>query len=577
MNQQASDRIPPVLQGTSEPLSETSQLSGNLWRWLIALVLLASALVSFSGLGSVMPLDAHEVFVARTCEEMIVRGEWMVPYFNDEPRLKKPPLEYWLVLATNTVTGGDEIITEFEARFPSAVAGIAMTALAIGIGTLLVRREVGLLAGAMTATCSGYITYTHSARPEMVYAALCIAGILGLVVAERRALDPEERKSATTVALLAWFMFGLATLTKGPQLPVPILIGWLIGAWRGGHLRESVKAIRPITGLALYLVLSLWWFIAIWMTIPEAGEIWAGETISRYVEHDAEHGESWVSLLEPYYLYRPLAMLVPWVFFVPGAMFGPWMKRFKTKPGAMRLWWIVLIACVLLSFSRGRRWYYMLPVLVPYTVLLASTAVQFAGYLRERNMKWAWSGLFALHAIAIAVVAIVMAGRHADRFGQTPAVLLAAVCASALVCVVLLALPRTRRGLGDIGVAVMACASAAVGFSVAESRMGLWRYNRIDERDFALKVADIVGDGELIGWRDKWEEQQYYTHRPIPLFVEADAMAEHLAETNGAWVLVDARYEENALPEEFDSTRLIVHDNGDKKGQFELWRVEPLN
>ena len=146
------------------------------------------------------------------------------------------------------------------------------------------------------------------------------------------------------------------------------------------------------------------------MTIPEAGEIWAGETISRYVEHDAEHGESWVSLLEPYYLYRPLAMLVPWVFFVPGAMFGPWMKRFKTKPGAMRLWWIVLIACVLLSFSRGRRWYYMLPVLVPYTVLLASTAVQFAGYLRERNMKWAWSALFALHAIAISVVAIVHGG-----------------------------------------------------------------------------------------------------------------------------------------------------------------------
>jgi 4-amino-4-deoxy-L-arabinose transferase-like glycosyltransferase len=559
-----------------EQLAISASPNRKLWRWLVAFVLLASALVSFSGIGSVLPLDAHEVFVARTCEEMIARGEWMVPYFNDEPRLKKPPLEYWLVLTTNTLTGGDEIISEFEARFPSAIAGILMTAMAMAIGTLLVRKEVGLLAGATLATCSGYITYTHSARPEMVYAALCVAGILGLVCAERWALDSERKKHAVTAALLAWVFFGLATLTKGPQLPIPIMIGWLISAWRGGHLRESVRACRPVSGLAIYLVLSLWWFVAIWLTIPEAGEIWAGETISRYVEHDAEHGESWVKLLDPYYLYRPLALLVPWVFFVPGALVGPWLKRFKTKPGAMRLWWIILAAAVLLSLSRGRRWYYMLPLLVPYTVLISSTAMQFAEYLKERRVEWLWNALFAVHAIAIAVVAIVMAGRHDDRFGKTSMLLLFAVGAASAVYVVLLLLTKARGLIGAAGVAALACVSAAVCFAAVEARMGLWRVNRLDERDFALQVADVVGsDGVLLGWRDKWEEQQYYLHRPIPLFTDPDALAGRVESSSGAWVLVDARYQENALPESFNSMLVIRHDNGKASGQFELWRVEP--
>jgi len=572
VKQQRTHIFPAALRCPPEPVGLLVVPSRRVWLWLVTLVMLASALVSFSGLGSVMPLDAHEVFVARTCEEMIARGEWMVPYFNDEPRLKKPPLEYWLVLTTNTVTGGDAIITEFEARVPPAIAGILMSAMAIMIGTMLVGREVGLLAGAMLATSSGYITYTHSARPEMVYAALCIAGILGLVCAERWALDPGRRKRAMIAALLAWAFFGLATLTKGPQLPIPILIGWLIGAWRGGHFWQTVRSCRPIVGVVLYLVISLCWFVAIWIMIPDAGEIWHNETIKRY----AEHGDSWFTLLDPYYLYRPLALLVPWVFFAPGAMVGPWLKQFKTKPGAMRLWWIVLAAAILLSFSRGRRWYYMLPLLVPYMVLLASTAIQIADYLKERRAMWVWNLLFAIHAVAIAIVAVAMSTRHDDRFGTTPVVLLVAVCAAAVVYLALLSVPRLRRTIGTVGVGVLACASVSVSFAVVESRMGLWRANRLDERDFSLLVAEAVGPGGvLLGWRDMWEEQQYYTHRTIPLFVEADALTDKINTSSGAWILVDARNKENALPETLDSTLIIRHDNGKTEGQFELWRVEP--
>ena len=63
-------------------------------------VLLALA-VGLSGI-LVLPPDEHEVLVLRSTQEMLQRGDWVVPYFNGEPRLNKPPLNYW---ATGIVAG----------------------------------------------------------------------------------------------------------------------------------------------------------------------------------------------------------------------------------------------------------------------------------------------------------------------------------------------------------------------------------------------------------------------------------------------------------------------------------------
>src|SRR5438128_2659665 len=37
--------------------------------------------------------------------EMLKRGEWVVPYLQGEPYLDKPPLLYWLVMASYSVFG----------------------------------------------------------------------------------------------------------------------------------------------------------------------------------------------------------------------------------------------------------------------------------------------------------------------------------------------------------------------------------------------------------------------------------------------------------------------------------------
>ena len=57
---------------------------------------------------------------------MIERGDYIVPYFNNQLRLDKPPLTYWAQVVSYHIFGEND----FAARFPSAIAA-ALTALSI--------------------------------------------------------------------------------------------------------------------------------------------------------------------------------------------------------------------------------------------------------------------------------------------------------------------------------------------------------------------------------------------------------------------------------------------------------------
>ena len=110
-----------------------------------------AALTALSGNGAKLPLDTHEVFVARSAEEMLARGSFLVPYLNDQPRLKKPPLSYWLVMGIDRLNGGDGVVTELEARLPSIIAGILLVALTCTLGATFFGQAPGILAGLLLA------------------------------------------------------------------------------------------------------------------------------------------------------------------------------------------------------------------------------------------------------------------------------------------------------------------------------------------------------------------------------------------------------------------------------------------
>src|SRR5438105_14321585 len=86
------------------------------WTALLVLLLVPGALL--------YPWLAFHLFepdegrYAEIPREMLVRGEWVVPYLLGEPYLDKPPLFYWLVMFSYRLLG----IHDWSARLVPALA-----------------------------------------------------------------------------------------------------------------------------------------------------------------------------------------------------------------------------------------------------------------------------------------------------------------------------------------------------------------------------------------------------------------------------------------------------------------------
>src|ERR1043166_2840545 len=106
---------------TSKSMSRINSSTGKY-------AILFCSCVTFHILGtwSLPLIDRDEPRFAEASREMIERGDYVVPYFNNQLRLDKPPLTYWAQVTSYHIFGEND----FAARFPSAIAA-ALTALSI--------------------------------------------------------------------------------------------------------------------------------------------------------------------------------------------------------------------------------------------------------------------------------------------------------------------------------------------------------------------------------------------------------------------------------------------------------------
>lgn len=335
--------------------------------WLVDHAYLAIGLlalwVAAAGTAQI-PLNGHEVYVAETAREMQERGDWLIPYFNGGLRLNKPPLNYWLTGAIAWLAG-QQPVQDWHARAVSALAaaGLAVCTLALG-RCLYADRRVGGLGSLLLISSLGYFTFSHDARPDMLYALCCTAGYTALAVAGQRLQD---NRGTALASHAMWLAFALATLAKGPHVPA-ILLATSAGFLRW-HRRLSWQAIgvvvRPFSGILLAAAIAApWWW-------------WLHQSIgSDRLAHSQLGGSlltlDWRQLLNPYHLLRALQLLAPWSLLLPPALYLAYRRRLLS-PASLWLAAMVLAAAVVLGFGSQRRWFYMLPLLPALCLLLADT------------------------------------------------------------------------------------------------------------------------------------------------------------------------------------------------------------
>ncbi len=316
--------------------------------YILALVVLCGFLF-FYRLGSPPLLDPDEPRYAETAREMLESGNLMIPHFNYEPRLNKPPLKYWLSLLSYLIFG----VNEFSARFPSAVFGLGAVMVTYLLGCALYASAfVGFLAGLILATSWEYLIIARAAIIDMVLCFFLLATILCFVKFEK------SRKKIYLYGL--WVSMGFAVLSKGPVGLIPILI-FLFFCLLGKKMRLFKEIfLRSLPALLLFLILGFSWYglIIVEVGFREAMGLFHKETLERFAKGYIHS--------EPFFYFIPMVL----AGFMPWTVFLPWIRIDYAKEKFVVVWFLVVF--LFFSLSKSKLPTYILSLFPALSLVMAN-------------------------------------------------------------------------------------------------------------------------------------------------------------------------------------------------------------
>ncbi len=95
------------------------------WVWSGIFVAVVVGLAFALGLGSIGLVDETEPLFAEAARQMLVRDDWVTPFFNEATRFDKPPLIYWLMAIAYKIFG----VNDWSVRVPSLLSATVLTGL----------------------------------------------------------------------------------------------------------------------------------------------------------------------------------------------------------------------------------------------------------------------------------------------------------------------------------------------------------------------------------------------------------------------------------------------------------------
>src|SRR6266699_1475764 len=295
----------------------------------IIYALLFFACVFFHILGTwIVPLiDRDEPRFAEASREMIGRGNYILPYFNNQLRLDKPPLTYWAQIASYHVFGEND----FAARFPSAIAA-ALTALSIGVwGRRMGGEKLGWWAAIIfTLSLQTFVHAKAAVADIWLVLFMTLAHWAGYELIQRPTLNQGAAVSRPPWAiwkspfLVFYLALALGFLAKGPIAWTPLLtVVVVIISTRDWRLLRRFKFAGGI--LLTVLAVAVWGIPALIQTHGEFFSIGIERhVIGRSLTTMEGHGASSLGL---YVLLLPFYFVTVFVSFFPWSIKSPWLTK----------------------------------------------------------------------------------------------------------------------------------------------------------------------------------------------------------------------------------------------------------
>lgn len=553
--------------------SRISMLALAIRKYAIAFLFLLCIATLWLGLDASRLWDRDEPRNARCAVEMLDRGDWIVPTFNDQLRTHKPILLYWLQMTCFCIFGE----TDFAARAASALMATVAVFATFWLGKKLIDSAAGFWSAASLATSLMFVVAGRAATPDACLVATSTIGIVGLVLHWKTG-----SKQFTRYATLGYLALGLAILAKGPVgiiLPMMVVFLWglvqpsnanmnsppreLPSASRRTRIRIAcigllektwsvTRRLLVIRGLLLALAVAVPWYI--WVGIRTDGEWLYGfffeHNLGRAMSAMEGHGGGiW------FYPAASLIGLFPWsLMLVPIAIWVASQRRDAKHSPAIQLGLIWLgVYVVLFSIARTKLPSYITPSYPGAALLIGGFLSHWADRRHVLSVRWLRiaASVYALIGISVITAIAYLAFRE-----QMPKIFPHACWGIGFLIVAAMMVSAIGNGNQHrLPWAMLACSTLFLSglFSSASATAGRYR----DDLEAILSQAEYTdAEGqrfptEWISLRSIEPSWVYYLKTPIPELPKIEAsrktpsdeglqrVVECLRKTSGR-VIVDA-------------------------------------
>ena len=378
-------------------------------RWAPVLLAGLAAIILLPGTGTMPLVDRDEPRFAQATLEMMRRGEWVVPYFNEEYRFDKPVLIYWMMRVFYGAMG----VHELSARMPSVVSAVALAWVVLWMGRRWFSPETGFLAGFGLLTCVQMFLHGRSAVADLPMVVSVVLAQLAVFELLHAAPDPYPWRWFHVLCLSLGFGF----LAKGPVTWVAPLLTLLIQRWVLWRKPLPWRMLKLHLAVPMALLITAAWGIPAlvkthgeFLTVGIHTHLW-----KRGFDTFQGHGSFFL-----YYLVMALVSLYPWIALAGDGVAV--LRRSWNEKNAFLLSWL-LGTYVLFSFYMTKLPHYVLPAFPAFFLVIAQTRAP--GFRPPAAARaWFWFAILLLPAVAAVAAAAALTLRFSADYAGLRAALL---------------------------------------------------------------------------------------------------------------------------------------------------------